>query len=70
MSRISTNIISHELRIDPSIRLISQNWRSFGPDKHLVIKKEVGRLLNTKFVRELRFQSWVTTPVLVKQLNG
>lgn len=70
MPGISVDIISHELRIDSFVQPIARKRRSFGFDKRLTIKQEGGKLLDARFVREVRFQSGLTNPVLVNKSNG
>lgn len=40
----------------------------WGEEKTITIIKEVGRLVNAQFVKEIRFQTWVKNPVLVKNI--
>lgn len=70
MPGISTEVISHELKIDPSIRPIAQKRRPMGPEKMAAIRQEVGKLLEAGFIKEIRFQTWVANPVLIKKSNG
>lgn len=35
----------------------------------MVVRNEVGKLLDLSFVKEIHFQTWVTNPVLVKNSN-
>lgn len=53
MSDISTNIISHELKADLTIQWITHKRRVVGLDNRLKGKKEVGKLLDACFVKEI-----------------
>ena len=70
MPGISTDIISHELRVDPLARPIVQKRRPMGPNKQLAIRQEVGRLLEAEFIAPTHYQSWVANPVLVPKPNN
>lgn len=55
-----TDIIAHELKINPTIRLIAHKRRRFGGEKILTIRQEIGKLVETRFVRQVRFQTWAS----------
>jgi hypothetical protein len=41
----------------------------FHPDKKDVIKREIARLLDASFVKEVYHPDWLTNPVLVPKKN-
>lgn len=53
---INTNIISHKLKIDPTIKPIAKEMRSLTEDKSLEVREEVERILIAGFIKEIRFQ--------------
>ncbi|XP_061350973.1 uncharacterized protein LOC133296033 [Gastrolobium bilobum] len=44
--------------------------RKFGPDRQKVIDEEVKRLHDADFIREIKYTTWLSNPVLVKKPNG
>lgn len=46
-------IITHELRIGPTIRPISLKRRLMREEKVIAIKQEVGKLIDTNFIKEI-----------------
>ncbi|XP_073016563.1 uncharacterized protein [Primulina eburnea] len=51
----SPDIAEHRLNILPNSRPVKQKKRHFGPEKDMVIKKEVGELLSAGHIREVQF---------------
>lgn len=62
-------VIAHELNFDPGIKWIAQKRRPVGEEKILAIRHEEGKLVYANFVKDIRFQTWVANPVLVKKSN-
>lgn len=40
-----------------------------GEENAIAIKKEVEKLVDANFVKEIRFETWVANPILVKNSN-
>lgn len=55
MPYINTYIISHELNIYPTIKPITQNRKALRDDKSLTIRKELVKLLDMSFIKEIHF---------------
>ena len=70
MTRISTEVISHELNVDPTFKPIKQKRRKLGPDRAEAVNVEVTRLLKAGLIREVTYPDWLTNPVVVKKKNG
>lgn len=64
MPNMTEDVITHELNIDPNIKLIAQKWRPVGDEKVIAIRHEVGKLVNAQIVKKTKFQ-----PVLVSKSN-
>ena len=46
---------SHKLNVIPSAKVVRQKVRRFHPDRHQVIQMEVDNLLETGFIREIKY---------------
>ncbi|XP_075481082.1 uncharacterized protein LOC142521778 [Primulina tabacum] len=66
----SPDVAEHRLNILPNSRPIKQKKRHFGPEKDIVIKKEVRELLNAGHIREVQFPTWLSNVVLVPKSSG
>lgn len=67
MSGINRDILTHELKIYPSIRSIAQNWCTRGKEMTVAVKQQVWKLIDANFVREIWLQTWVENPIIVKK---
>ncbi|XP_075494699.1 uncharacterized protein LOC142532266 [Primulina tabacum] len=66
----SLDVAEHRLNILPNFRPVKQKKRHFGPEKDIVIKKEVGELLSAGHIREVQFPTWLSNVVLVPKSSG
>lgn len=66
MPRMSKEVITHELKINLSIIPIPQKWRQLRMEKALAIRQEEGKLIDINCVIEIRFQTWLTNQMLVR----
>jgi hypothetical protein len=69
MPRFSRELIEHELHLDPKAKPIKQRVHRFAQYKKDIIKKEIARLLDASFIKELYHPDWLTNPVLVPKKN-
>jgi hypothetical protein len=69
MSGVPRELIEHELHLDPKAKPIKQRLRHFAQDKKDVIKREIARLLDTGFNKEVYHPDWLANPVLVTKMN-
>ncbi|XP_071921818.1 uncharacterized protein [Coffea arabica] len=67
MSGILTDLAIHRLNVDPRFKPVKQKKRSFAPERNEVIRKEVGKLLESKIILEVYYPTWLANPVLVKK---
>jgi hypothetical protein len=62
-------LIEHELHLDPKANPVKQHLRHFTHDKKDVIKREIARLLDASFIKEVYHLDWPTNLVLVPKKN-
>ncbi|XP_077215932.1 uncharacterized protein LOC143850586 [Tasmannia lanceolata] len=53
-----------------SLQSVKQKKRNFATERQKHIKEEVDKLLDTKFIREIRYPEWLANVVMVKKSNG
>ncbi|XP_015965562.1 uncharacterized protein LOC107489321 [Arachis duranensis] len=70
MPGISPSVITHKLAVSPAARPVSQKKRNLGAEKRSASMTEVNKLLEAKFIREIRFTTWLANIVMVKKNNG
>ena len=70
MPGIHPSVICHKLAICPQAKPIPQKKRKMGEERHKVIKEEVDKLLHAKFIREVKFSTWLANVVMVKKVHG
>jgi hypothetical protein len=69
MPGVPRELIEHELYLDPKAKPIKQRLRRFTQDKKDVIKREIARLLDASFIKEVYHPNWLANPVLVPKKN-
>jgi hypothetical protein len=69
MPGVPRELIEHELHLDPHAKPIKQRLRRFTQDKKDVIKKEIARLLDADFIKEVYHPDWLANPVLLPKKN-
>jgi hypothetical protein len=69
MPGVPRELIEHELHLYPHAKPIKQRLRCFTQDKKDVIKKEIARLLDAGFIKEVYQPDWLANPVLVPKKN-
>ncbi|CAA0813225.1 Unknown protein, partial [Striga hermonthica] len=67
---IDPGVASHKLNLDRTVRPIVQKRRKMGSDCQKALEEEVKKLINNKFIKEAKYPTWVSNPVLVKKSNG
>ena len=70
MSGIDPKVISHNLSICKDAISIAQKKRRMGEEKRLATEKEVCKLLDVGFIREVQYTTWLVNVLLVKKNNG
>ena len=69
MSWIDVEVMEHLLVIDPKHRPMKERVRGHAPKRQKVITKEIDKLLNAGFIREVSYLSWISNVVLIKKAN-
>jgi hypothetical protein len=69
MLRVPRELIEHELYLDPKAKLVKQQLCRFTQEKIDVIKKEIARLLDASFIKEVYHPDWLTNPVPIPKKN-
>ena len=54
MPRILSGIVTHKLGIEKGFPLVRQKRRTFKPEKYEAMRGEVKKLMDIKFIREVR----------------
>ncbi|XP_071933039.1 uncharacterized protein [Coffea arabica] len=67
MLGIPTDLAIHHLDVDSRFKPVKQKKRRFALERNEVIKKEVGKLLESKIILEVYYPTWLANPVLVKK---
>ncbi|KAI0531030.1 hypothetical protein KFK09_000579 [Dendrobium nobile] len=70
MPGISPEVIVHSLTANPTCKPVIQKKRSFAPERQQAIEKEVDKLLEAGFIREVHYPTWLANVVMVKKTNG
>jgi hypothetical protein len=69
MPGVPRELIEHELHLDPKAKPVKQRLRRFAQDKKDVIKREIARLLDVGFIKEVYDPDWLANPVFVPKKN-
>ena len=70
MQGIDPSVISHKLNVSPSFPPIRQKKQVFAQEQDKAIAKEVQKLLEANFIREVYYPDWLANVVMVKKANG
>lgn len=65
MHGMDPKVAEHKLNIDRTIVQVQQKLRSLKDEKEVVVKDEVEKLLQTKFIWEIVYPSWLANVVMV-----
>ena len=70
MPGIDPSIMTHQLNVYPSSKLVRQKKRVFAPEWDHAIKEDVQKLTTTQFIREVYYPNWLANVVMVMNANG
>ncbi|RVX07130.1 Retrovirus-related Pol polyprotein from transposon 17.6 [Vitis vinifera] len=70
MKGIHPSIVSHKLNALPTARPVRQRVRRFHPDRQKIIRKEIEKLLEAGFIREVEYPDWLANVVTVSLCHG
>jgi hypothetical protein len=69
MPGVPRELIYHELHVYLKAKPVTQRLHHFAQDKKDVIKREITRLLDAGFIKEVYHPDWLTNPILVPKKN-
>ena len=70
MPGIDSSIIVHKLNVSPSFPPIRQKKWVLAQEWDRAIAKEVWKLLEVDFIREVYYPDWLANVIIVKKANG
>jgi hypothetical protein len=65
MPGISRELIEHKIHLDPMAKPVKQQLHRFTQDRKDVTKREIPRLLDAGFIKEVYHLDWLTNPILI-----
>jgi hypothetical protein len=65
MPGIPRELAEHELKIFPNTKPVRQAMRHYSGLRTIAMGEEINRLLDTKFIRELKEAKWLSPPVII-----
>jgi hypothetical protein len=69
MPGIDPAVMVHRLNVDPSYQPVKQKRISYAPERNQATAKEVTKLLQAEFIREMYYPNWLANVVMVKKSN-
>ncbi|XP_071709047.1 uncharacterized protein [Rutidosis leptorrhynchoides] len=70
MTGVPRDIAEHKLNVNPSVTPIRQKMRHMALERSDWLCAKVDNLVRANILREVRYQTWVANPVLVKKADG
>ena len=70
MSGIDPSVIVHRLNFNPDSSPVRQKKRVFTQERDKAVAKEVRKLLEASFIREVYYPDWLANVVMVRKNNG
>ena len=70
MPEIDPSVMVHMLNVSPSFHLIRQKKQVFPQKQDRAIAKEVCKLQDAEFIRDVYYPHWLANVVMVKKANG
>jgi hypothetical protein len=67
MPCIPRELTEHELKIFLNAKPVKQSMRRYNPEKAKSMGEEISRLLEAKFIREIKEATWLSPPVMVEK---
>ncbi|KAI3688002.1 hypothetical protein L1987_81708 [Smallanthus sonchifolius] len=70
MQGVPRSMAEHRLQTYKAVEPIAQKRRNMGGERSKDLEKQVKELLKAGIIREVRYQTWVANPVMVKKSDG
>ncbi|XP_071697127.1 uncharacterized protein [Rutidosis leptorrhynchoides] len=67
---VPREIAQHRLNVNPNITPVVQNKRAMALERSKFLADEVQRLVDAGIMKEVKYQTWVANPVMVKKADG
>ncbi|XP_071699842.1 uncharacterized protein [Rutidosis leptorrhynchoides] len=67
MTGVPRHVAEHKLGVNPNIPPVCQKKRGMAPDRTKFLKEEVKKLVDAGILREVKYQTWVANPVMVRK---
>jgi hypothetical protein len=64
---MSSPEIVHKLGIDLLYKPVKQKERRYTPERREIIRQEVNKLLEARFIRPVDYPSWLANPILIEK---
>lgn len=69
MPGINPSVMVHQLNVSQSLPYVRQKKRVFTQERDKTIAKEVCKLLEADFIREVYYRNWLVNVLMVKKAN-
>lgn len=70
MPGMDPDIACHHLSVKPGVKPVVQRKRKMGEERRKVVDDEVKKLVDARFISEIKYPTWMANTVLVKKENG
>ncbi|XP_039687900.1 uncharacterized protein [Medicago truncatula] len=70
MPGIDIKVACHHLAVSPSVKPVVQKKRKMGEEKRKAVDEEVKKLMEARFISEIKYPTWLENTVLVKKTSG
>ena len=70
MPRLDTDLVVHHLTVDPKIKPVKKKLRKMHPKVALLVKVELQKMLEEKFIHPIDYLEWISNIVLVGKASG
>ncbi|XP_071688205.1 uncharacterized protein [Rutidosis leptorrhynchoides] len=64
---VPRHVAEHKLGVNLNIPPVCQKKRGMAPDRTKFLREEVKKLVDTRILREVKYQTWVANPVVVRK---
>ena len=70
MFGLDTFLVVHHLTLDPKIKLVKQKFHKMHPKVAILVKVELQKMLEAKFIHPIEYPEWVSNIVPVGKASG
>jgi len=70
MPGIDPSVVCHHLAVNPNVKSVVQRKRKLGEERRKAVNEEVKKLVDARFISEIKYPTWLANTVLVKKANG